>query len=165
MTHEEEGSNEFEVDWSKKEDLAVDPGSDAGALIIDQSMLLRRVLWDTVPCDDAQATAEYLQLPPSSPDVEQMEHDQSHDRLKEIEILLPMIYAVSDSAAKTITAAMAVVEEGEVQPLGGKEFNEHYETLQPLAFSVARAVVMELVSFGVVHLPHMVMLPMDEDGS
>lgn len=171
---EEDTSDQFgDIDWGQMEYLANNDGSVEGGpeteghapLVLNTEMIIRRALWDTIPCGDAVAVANYLELPATSDDVEKMEHEKAHVRLDDISNIAPLIYALSDAAARAIVGAMVVAGgDQESIPLNGDVYNEAYEKFQPVAYTTALSVVAELIDIGLVHTPHLAVIEVPDQG-
>ncbi len=168
-----ESNPEFgEIDWDHMEHMATHDESGAPAFVepaleLSVEMVQRRVLWDTVPCQQAVEVAKYLELPATSDDVETMEHTQSHVRLLDVAVLRPLVLALADASARSITGAMVVAGgDKDHLPLTGEVYTDMYEKLQPVIYMSSLSMLAELVDIGVVHMPHMVYLggPEDEVG-
>ncbi len=68
-------------------------------------MLSKRLVWDIIPCQDAEKMITLMELVPDSPDVSEMEHRASHERihlvapLKDmLDLLTPLVSGVTASA-------------------------------------------------------------------
>lgn len=160
------------IDWSVLEHIANNDGSTEGApkesgpgvTILSQAMLTRRLLWDTVPCDIAAATVDYLGLPKVSEDVEATEHKAAHQRLTDVRVLSPIIQAISMSATQAIVGSMFAEEEPEHGP-ESEEYRDAVEKMFPPIYAATLGGIAELVDIGLLHTPHLVEFdPDDPDG-
>lgn len=68
-------------------------------------MLAKRLLWDMVPCGDIDKVLPYTGMTPDSPEVREMEHRASHQRLNALvpmvellNVLTPLVSAITSSA-------------------------------------------------------------------
>jgi hypothetical protein len=68
-------------------------------------MLVKRLLWDIIPCSQVPAMIPLMKLTPDSPDVSDMEHQASHERLQEVvpakellDVLVPLVSGITASA-------------------------------------------------------------------
>jgi hypothetical protein len=68
-------------------------------------MLTKRLAWDIVPCSEVERLIPLMGLTPDSPDVSDMEHRASHDRIDALEpmremlaLLIPIVSGVTASA-------------------------------------------------------------------
>ncbi|MFJ6508620.1 hypothetical protein [Streptomyces sp. NPDC091879] len=73
--------------------------------IFTPQMLVKRLLWDIVPCPDVPGMIPLMKLTPDSPDVSEMEHRASHERLNEVrpvkemlDLLVPLVSGITASA-------------------------------------------------------------------
>jgi hypothetical protein len=73
--------------------------------IFTPQMLVKRLLWDIVPCPDVPGMVPLMKLSPDSPDVAEMEHRASHERLNEVQpvkelldLLVPLVSGITASA-------------------------------------------------------------------
>jgi hypothetical protein len=68
-------------------------------------MLTKRLLWDIIPCPDVEKMIPLMKLTPDSPDVSEMEHRASHERLAQVlplkemlDLLGPLVSGITASA-------------------------------------------------------------------
>jgi hypothetical protein len=68
-------------------------------------MLTKRLLWDIIPCSDVEKMIPLMKLSPESPDVSEMEHRASHERLAQVlplkemlDLLGPLVSGITASA-------------------------------------------------------------------
>jgi hypothetical protein len=68
-------------------------------------MLTKRLLWDIIPCSDVEKMIPLMKLTPDSPDVSEMEHRASHERLAQVlplkemlDLLGPLVSGITASA-------------------------------------------------------------------
>lgn len=161
---DEETPDFGEIDWNQMEHLATHdetgaPSFEEPGLQLSVDMVQRRVLWDTVPCQVAVEVAKYLELPGTSDEVETMEHTQSHVRLLDIAVLKPVVLALADAAARSITGAMVVAGGDKAHlPLDGEVYADMYQKLQPVIYMASLSAIAELVDIGMLHMPHMTYL-------
>lgn len=82
-----------------------EPDDDVRIDMYTPQMLVKRLLWDIVPCGDVKKILPLMNLTPDSDEVSEMEHRASHERLNEIEpmgelldLLLPLVSGITASA-------------------------------------------------------------------
>lgn len=136
-----------DVDWSQ-----LDDGS--GLVTISPEMLAKRILWDVTPCDMAVDVASYLNMSPASEEVEEMEHSESHQRLRGAAVLAPCIEAMSDHAARAIVGCM-IVAQGDEDKISEELQQEAVDKQHAVIFQSAFAVIAEMLDIGILHLPHL----------
>jgi hypothetical protein len=68
-------------------------------------MLVKRLLWDIIPCPDVDKMIPLMKLTPDSEEVSEMEHRASHERLQEVlplkdmlDLLTPLVSGITASA-------------------------------------------------------------------
>lgn len=68
-------------------------------------MLVKRLLWDIIPCPDVDKMIPLMKLTPDSDEVSEMEHRASHERLAEVmplkdmlDLLTPLVSGITASA-------------------------------------------------------------------
>jgi hypothetical protein len=88
---------------TEEEDLQVD--------LYTPQMLTKRLLWDIVPCGEVEALIPLMNLTPDSPDVSEMEHEASHDRIDQLAPLREML-ALLIPLVSGITASAMLVNSG-----------------------------------------------------
>jgi hypothetical protein len=73
--------------------------------IYTPQMLVKRLLWDIVPCPQVPQMIPLMKLSPESPDVAEMEHRASHERLAQVlplkemlDVLGPLVSGITASA-------------------------------------------------------------------
>jgi hypothetical protein len=76
--------------------------------LMSTQMLARKLLWDIVPCHQAASMLPLMNLMPDSPDVEEMEHRASHDRLDRLLPIEPIIQMLVPLASGVTSSAMLV---------------------------------------------------------
>lgn len=140
-----EGNEEF--DWSQFDGLGEGPHDPApdGVLLINDMQLRKRLVWDIAPCWTATETAERLHLPSASPDVEDMEHRQAHERLEALISLLPVVQALTANTAEVVVGAM-VTAQG--LPMEHEEITEHAEGLAGILYMGVMGIIAEMVDLG-----------------
>jgi hypothetical protein len=88
---------------TEEEDLQVD--------LYTPQMLTKRLLWDIVPCGEVEGLIPLMHLTPDSPDVSEMEHQASHDRIDQLAPLREML-ALLIPLVSGITASAMLVNSG-----------------------------------------------------
>lgn len=99
-----------------------DEGEESGPVIdlFTPEMLAKRLLWDIVPCPQVPGMIPLMKLNPDSPDVAEMEHRASHDRLalvvplKEMLDLLGPIVSGITASAMLVNSGISADEEAAV---------------------------------------------------
>ncbi|MER5754319.1 hypothetical protein [Streptomyces sp. NPDC002088] len=73
--------------------------------IYTPQMLVKRLLWDIVPCDQTERLIPLMKLSPDSPEVAEMEHRASHERVAQLmplremlDLLVPLVSGITASA-------------------------------------------------------------------
>lgn len=157
-----EGNEEFDfdaVDWSKLEhNFAADedgnvPPQHVHRQTISPEMLAKRLLWDVTPCELATEVARALGLPPTSDEVEKMEHRESHRRLMGASPLAPFIQPMASEATSAVLGAIMVTHDMSVEA-DGEIIAESAERLLPVVSQASYAIVANLIDMGLLHLPH-----------
>jgi hypothetical protein len=74
-------------------------------------MLTKRLAWDIVPCAEVEALLPLMGLTPDSPDVSEMEHKASHERIDQLAPLREML-ALLIPLVSGITASAMLVNSG-----------------------------------------------------
>lgn len=171
MTNEDTGGSgipddfPLNVDWEKMEYAVNNGGSTEGApdtnipehILLSEDMVLQRMLWDTAPHELYEDVAAYLRMPPSSEEVLEKEHMDSHHRTLRVLIVAPPVDMLARLAAKTIMGTMTVMNgEAESTPYDGEEFTDAVERLEPVLFNVSLSVIGLLVEWGLLHTPHII---------
>jgi hypothetical protein len=113
-------------------------------------MLAKRVLWDVVPCSMATDVANLLGLPPTSEDVEEMEHQESHRRMVAASLVAPFVQAMAQDAAKSVVAALSLSELNEIDD---EEREDAASRLYPMLFQTAYAIIGNLMDVGILDFP------------
>jgi hypothetical protein len=82
-----------------------DPFDVPNVVMYTPEMLTKRLLWDLVPCSDVEAMMPLMNLSPESPDVRDMEHRSSHERMATVmplgeilSLLTPLVSGITASA-------------------------------------------------------------------
>src|SRR5690349_15939967 len=88
---------------TEEEDVQVD--------LYTPQMLTKRLLWDIVPCGEVEALIPLMNLTPDSPEVSEMEHQASHDRINQLTPLREML-ALLVPLVSGITASAMLVNSG-----------------------------------------------------
>jgi hypothetical protein len=88
---------------TEEEDLQID--------LYTPQMLTKRLLWDIVPCGEVEALIPLMNLTPDSPEVSEMEHQASHDRIDQLTPLREML-ALLIPLVSGITASAMLVNSG-----------------------------------------------------
>lgn len=88
--------------------------------IFTPQMLVKRLLWDIVPCSDVPGMIPLMNLSPDSADVAEMEHRASHERLNEVypvkgmlDVLVPLVSGITASVM-LVNSGISVNEESAV---------------------------------------------------
>lgn len=127
---------------------------------ITPEMMLKRLIWDIVPCATAAEVAAQTGLHPASPDVEDTEHHQSHERLVQVYALTPFLNDFAIHAAKAVRGAMIVGSE-DVDPQDEDKVLD-VEVLAALVYQTSIAIIAELNDIGAIHLPHTTIFEVDD---
>lgn len=151
MNEENSIPDEHAVDWSALESV------DAGPTVLTPEMIAMRILWDVVPCNLVEQVAQYMGLPATSEDVMERDHEESHLRMMDVVPLDPFFQTLAFHATNAVVAATTYsnAQEGMVPLATAEERADITERTLPLIYQSVVAVVSELVSIGVLHLPHM----------
>lgn len=141
---------EENVDWDALEALS---GSIPGVRveIISGEMWRKRFCWDVAPCDKAEIVREAMGLNPASPEVEDMEHRQSHERLAAAAPMMPMLQMFAQFA--TEAAVNAILVEGDIE-VPEYQKREMMEKTLPVVYQSSWAILAELIDMGALHFPH-----------
>ncbi|MFF1701302.1 hypothetical protein [Streptomyces sp. NPDC058252] len=82
-----------------------DEFEEPGVALYTPQMLVKRLLWDIIPCPDVDKMLPLMKLTPDSEEVREMEHRASHERLQEImplkdmlDLLTPLVSGITASA-------------------------------------------------------------------
>ena len=141
-----------DVDWSQLEDID-QPDLPPGfrQTILTEDMLIKRLLWNMSPCNLAQDVGAKIGLKPASEDVEEKEHQESHQRLAMVIPLNGLVEAMSTYAAKIVMGNIVV---GQDQDIPEEEFAEMVDRIEPAIHMASLGIIAELVDVGLLHLPH-----------
>lgn len=140
-------SSGFDWEQFEKDYPGIDP-----AQVVTPDMLKRRIAWDVVPCEIADAVIRSLNLMPGSQEVADTEHQQSHLRLEGARPLLPYLDNMARYAAEAVVGAMIVsADEGEDH---SDERDEAIARLAPVIYMSAWGILAEMLDSEVIHLAH-----------
>jgi hypothetical protein len=89
----------------------IDSFEGSGVTMYTPEMLTKRLLWDLVPCSDVEGMMPLMNLSPESPDVRDMEHRSSHERMAAV-IPLGEILALLTPLVSGITASAMLINSG-----------------------------------------------------
>lgn len=146
-----------EIDWSAMEAEVSDLSSVEGLApeyqVLTMDMLAKRLLWDVVPCAMAEDVRDYLGYAPTSPDVEDMEHKQSHQRLAKVGPIVPFLEQMARMVTPAVVSAM-ILGSDDQEHTTESDRNDAVEKLSPVVFASTLAILSELMDMGLVHLPH-----------
>ena len=165
MADEEKNPNDVFDELIKKE---FNEDEDTPSVIaLTPDMLTKRVLWDMLPCHSTERerlhqVRDMLELQPSSDEVEEQEHQDSHLRATAIQPILPYVAAFAQHTAIVTRAAMMVGND-ETGPINPEEVVEA-EKLAAILMASAVSIVAELVDIGVLHLPHWYVMETPDNG-
>lgn len=157
---ENSGFDDFDfesIDWSQMEHNVSGEGREdlpegvESVHIISPEMLAKRLLWDISPCSLAVDAGKVLGLPPASPDVEDMEHTESHQRLTGAALAAPFIQEMARHASNAVVAAIITASGAEAPQ---EDRDESAQRLEPVIFQSAFAIIAEMIDMGILHLPH-----------
>jgi hypothetical protein len=151
------------VDWDAMEESAVDPDQGPQPIIISADMLAKRIMWDVTPCDMAERVRDYLGYAPTSDEVEEKEHIESHQRLKDASPMIPVVHDMALHATRAIVASM-IVGAGDEETLPESDRDEVMEKTVPIVYHATYAILAELLDIGAVHFPHFAFLVQGEGG-
>lgn len=143
-----------DVDWGAFEGQLNDiPASDEAIPpnMISVDMLAKRLLWDVAPCTIATEVAALLGQQPASEDVEEMEHEQSHQRLAAAALATPFIGEMARHAAAAAVGTVVLSTGVDIPP---EELASAIDKLIPMIYQTSWSILAELVDIGVVHMPH-----------
>lgn len=118
----------------------------------------RRILRDLVPCDMTGDVMRAMQISPASEEIEDIEHQDGHDRAIAAAGTFPYIHSFSHDCASVLTATVAVAN-----GLTPADLGESEERLQTFIEASARAIVSELVDLGILHTPHYMSIDGEDD--
>ncbi|RZU35965.1 hypothetical protein EV284_3448 [Streptomyces sp. BK022] len=90
---------------------ALNTDDDLQVDIYTPQMLTKRLAWDIVPCSEVERLIPLMGLTPDSPDVSDMEHKASHDRIDALAPLKEML-ALFIPIVSGITASAMLVNSG-----------------------------------------------------
>lgn len=146
-----------EIDWTALEAEVADATAVEGLppemTILTMDMLAKRLLWDVVPCPMAEQVRDYLGYAPTSEDVEDREHQESHQRLAKVGPILPFLDQMSHMVTPAIVGTMIVGSDDE-EHTSEEERNDAIAKLQPVLYQTTLAILSELMDMGLLHLPH-----------
>lgn len=108
-------------------------------------LLVRKMVWDILPCDEVEELFPALGLTPSGEDVADMEHEESHERLSMVEPLSGVVEVYSAVAADVMTKAFVNSVDEDVPPAHEAIFREQNQML--LSAGVI-AVIAQLLDTG-----------------
>lgn len=129
------------------DEMPLDPHGPNTRVAITPQQMMKRLVWDIVPCSVATQTAIKVGLSPASEDVEEMEHRSSHDRLRPIEPIGPMIQMMSGMAVRAALESTEVVH-GEVASTDP----ESAMYLHGLVYQATVGILAELHDAGILEL-------------
>lgn len=144
---------EDQFDWHQFDGEQPELPDASMANILSQEMLAKRLVWDAVPCDQAEAVSRILGLPPTSPDVDEMEHRAAHERLRQAAPVMPYVQALLPSLSRAIVAAILHANDA-ADDLSEEDREEMSERLAPSLYMGVYTILAELINFNILHLPH-----------
>lgn len=157
-----EEHGEHQVDWARMENET--SGDEPQFQVLSPEMLARRLLWDVVPCPLAVKVGAFMGLPPASEEIEDMEHQQSHQRLQQAYPTVPFIMEFAKHATKAVVGANILGMSDDEPEVTEEEKDEITVKLYPMIYQTALAMVAELIDVGILHLPHYQFVTVEEDG-
>lgn len=107
-------------------------------------MMARRLVWDIVPCSAALKAIEAMDLPKVSSDVEQIEHDEAHQRAL---LLLPVIGVLTQMSLQIALVQLTAIQQEDPRT------TVTMEQIFALVFPAVKASIIELLSMGYFHYP------------
>jgi hypothetical protein len=131
--------------------------------VVTPEMLAKRLVWGVTPCSHAAEVAQYLGLHPASDEVEKMEHEEAHQRLLEVDALLPILQQLAYHASRAVVGSMIVVGD-DVDNVSEEDRDEAATRLMPVIYQTSWAILGEMIDMGMLHTPHIMFVPPEEDG-
>lgn len=112
----------------------------------------RKMIWDLMPHDETDEVFAALNMVPASQDVAEVEHLESHYRLKGLVPLQPAIDLYSSICTEIVGAAlMGQAKDDEIPAELKQRFNQQtFDLIRPAAY----AVVGQLLETGLLHMGH-----------
>lgn len=110
-------------------------------------VLIRQIIYDSM-LTPPEGIANMMELPPISPEVSEMEHQASEDRIGNISALLPFIDAHADIAARISGAAYRL--EGDDTEISDEELDQMLGLFRIVSLASAVSCVSTLVSLGLI---------------
>lgn len=92
--------------WGKDQESAEE--EEPQVTLYSPQMLAKRLLWDIVPCDAVAVMVPLMNLLPSSEEVDEMEHQASHERMENVRQLMPLIETLTPLVSGITASAMLV---------------------------------------------------------
>ena len=150
MTDENEGFPL--IDWDAlSAQMSKDMPDEALPYVLTPAQIRNRIVRDVVPCSQVDSVSQMLGIQPTSPEVADMEHRESHSRL---DATKPLEQAVGMMALFAAEAATGAILDATGEQVLGRDMAEATVKLQPVVFMSAIAIIAELLDAGYVHLPH-----------
>lgn len=113
------------------------------------TVVQRQMAWDMFPCGQVEdILKEQGFVPPTQENVE-LEHQDSHERLEQIEILKPFIYALGGFAGKLLF--LARVGQAELS-ITDEEKEMGVMLYQDTARAAVAATITEMINFGILEV-------------
>ena len=110
-------------------------------------ILIRQIIYDSM-LTPPEGIADLMELPPISPEVSEMEHEASENRIGKISTLLPFIDAHADIAARISAAAYRL--EGDDSEISDDELDQMLGLFRIVSLASAVSCVSTLVSLGLI---------------
>lgn len=128
--------------------------------MLDVDQIKQRIVWDMVPCEMATEVLDRLGIHPTSDDVADREHEDSHERINAVALVYPLLASFSSIAAEAAIQAVAVAHEVEVS---ADDIEDRVRELGQVILMSNIAAIAELLDLGLVHYPHGMIVDEEQD--
>jgi hypothetical protein len=148
-----------DVDWEAFEHQIADAEEGKPRVsvhTVTPEMLAKRLVWGVAPCTHAAEVAQFLGLHPASEEVEDMEHQEAHQRLLEVEPMLPILQQLAYHASRAVVGSM-IVSGGDQENVSEVDRDEAATRLMPVVYQTCWAILGEMMDIGMLHTPHILL--------